>query len=1056
MDGNKKRMSHKLFLLILIPLMILLLGLIIAVTAVMNYYEVVMNEYLGRPDIIVKPMEGTEDWETDYYNKAGGSKESANEAAVKLAVTAMEEGAVLLKNSNKALPIAASTSSEVTVNAFGWSFYYPVNGGSGAGSIGTNNLVSPEDALGTVGIKINQALKTEYLNWTADNCSTWGARSPGRPTVSLGKTLAHWDVPELDSPAAVFAASNAAANSTSLVWLGRSGGEGADAPRQMDFDHGAVSFDQNPDKHYLELTNNEEKLIAEVGAKSDKVIVILNSPSPMEIGELEDDDNIDAILWIGSPGKEGYYGVANVLSGAANPSGRLPDIYAADFLDNPTIMNFSDPNIYASNRTEDIAVRYDDYIDYKSGSTTKTRQVYFVGYEEGIYMGYRWHESAAAAGYYSDKTAPGTSTDKYYNRDNGVIYPFGYGLSYTTFTQKITSKTFTKGEFAFDVEVKNTGSVKGKEVVQLYVEAPYTSGGLEKSKVVLAAFGKTDMLEPNTTGTVKLTVKAEDIASYDDTTEKAYVLDSGEYKFYLGTAGGVNYGSHSWAYADEDSTATFTAAQAINKKMVYSEGKDGKRESDAVAATNRFDADMQHNNLKVKDGSKTMSRANFAGSYPTSPAPADKVMSAGLKSALEGKLFDTKANVEKHNNPDDIMPLTNQNFGVNLIDLRGKDYDDKMWDYYVQQFTVSEMKELAGKAGWGTSPITRLGKPSSYANDGPQGLKAKGLGTDEAATLTAFPCEIVLAATFNEKLLYDIGQAIGEQGLQNGVNGWYAPALNIHRTPFSGRNFEYFSEDPLLSGKLCAAEVSGVASKGLYCFIKHFAVNDQESYARNLNAGASIEFSYSEGNYELKGNDCILLTWANEQSLREIYLKAFEIVFKEATTDFKYLDSDGNVHIKEDFKAASATMTSFNCIGDTWAGGSYALITDVLRNEWGFEGFVLTDSIRTDFMYADQMLRAGGDACLMSYEIPIHDTTSATAVNNLQSAIKNMCYTLVNSNVMNGIAPGSKISYTLAPWAIGLLIANILIYGLVLAGIVWIVLRTISYKKHPEKYKGSK
>ena len=1053
MDNMKKKMGMKKFLLILVPLMVLLLGAIIAVTAVMNYFRPVMDNILGRPPVYVNPTEENKDWDADYYDKEDGSKEKADAEAERLAEIAMEEGAVLLKNDNNALPL--DVSDGMTVNAFGWSFYYPVNGGAGAGAIGSDDLISPEEALAGAGIKINEALKEEYFEWTKANAKTWGSseNAPARPTVSLGAVLAHWDVPELDAPREVFEASNAAANDTSVVWLGRSGGEGADAPRQMDKAHGAVTFDQNADKHYLELTNNEEKLIEEVSSRSENVIVVLNSPSPMEIGELEDNDNVDAILWVGAPGKVGYHGIADVLVGEVSPSGRLPDTYAADFLENPTIVNFSDPNIYASNKTEDILARYDTPLKYTKNGDEMDRSEYFVGHEEGIYNCYRWYETAAAEGFFDDEVAPAGTTDKYYNRENGVVYPFGAGLSYTTFSQKIVSRSYADGVFTIAVEVKNTGSEDGKDVVQLYVEAPYTDGGIEKSKVTLAAFGKTDTLEPNDSETVTLTVKAEDIASYDDTAEKAYVLDAGTYTFYLSVADEVNYGSHGWAYATEDSKAVF--ADAISEKIVYSEDKDGKRESDAVAATNRFDENMEHNNLKVKDGSATMSRADFAATYPTAPAEEDRKMSAELKEAVEfNSSFDTKENVLRHNNEKDEMPLVDQDYGIDLIDLRGTDYDDQAWQNYVEQFTLDELKILANRSGWQTEGVTRLGKPLTVENDGPQCLKTASLGTDLGAQyLVAFPCEVVLAATWDQDLLYDIGRAIGEEGLQYGVNGWYAPATNTHRTPFSGRNFEYFSEDPVLAGKLCAREVSGAASKGLYAFVKHFAVNDQESYARNLNAGASIGISISGTSYALTGDDCILLTWASEQTLREIYLRSFEIVFKEARADVKYLDGEGNVKVLENFRAATAVMTSFNCIGDTWAGGNRALITDVLRGEWGFEGFVLTDSVRTDFMYADQMLRAGGDACLMSTEIPIYDLESATAIKCLQSSVKNICYTVAHSNAMNGVAPGSTISYGLAPWAIGLLIANIVVYALIIGGIVWIVLRSLDHRKNPERYK---
>ena len=1051
---EKKRMSKTKLLVILVPAMVLLLGVIIAVTSIMNYYSIVMNAVFGGSDIIIEKAEGSEDWDADYYKKESGSKASSDEAAGKLAVQAQEEGTVLLKNIGGALPLSSVTaSSRMTVNAFGWSFYYAVNGGAGAGAIGSENLVFPEEVLSEAGIDINQGLKSAYLDWTNANYSSWGASSASRPTISVGM-LAHWDIPELAGATLEDAVttSNAPSNNTSVVWLGRSGGECADAPRNMD-ERGNVSIYKNADKHYLELSDQEEEVIAKAKqykGSAGKVIVILNSPAPMEMAKLEDDADIDAILWVGAPGKQGYHALGKILVGSVNPSGRLPDTYAADFLKDPTMENFSDPNIYSKDHNSgELMAFYDKTITYAGN---KTRNIFYVGYEEGIYMGYRWYETAAAEGYFASGSLPAGVTDKFYNRENGVVYPFGFGLSYTTFSQKITSSSYSAGTFNFNIEVENIGAKAGKDVVQLYAETPYTKGGVEKAKVVLAAFDKTDVLAAGGKATVELSVKAEDIASYDDKVNKCYVLDAGTYNFYLGTAGSVNYGSHSWAYADDDSKASF--ANAITSRIVF--GENNPRESEKFAhndigvnyraATNIFEQEMVGNNLKTKDGGKSMSRNNFTGSYPTSPTAEDRIMSDGLKAILEGNLFDDEEQTKKHNNPDDVMPEIGKDNGLKLIDLRGLDYDDPAWDRYVEQFNLDELIVFAGRSGWETAEVTRLGKPRTNDNDGPQCLKFQALGTDAVAQyLCAFPCEVVLAATWNTDLLKEIGRAIGEEGLQYGVNGWYAPGLNIHRTPFSGRNFEYFSEDPVLSGKLCAAEVSGAADKGLYAYVKHFVLNDQESYARSYNSGKCIE--------DLRNiTDCVLLTWATEQTMREVYFKAFEIVFKEATTDITYLDGNGNVKVREDFRAATAVMTSFNFIGNTWAGGDYNLITNVLRNEWGFKGLVLTDSVRTPYMYADQMLRAGGDACLMSYQIPIHDTKSATAVKNMVDTAKNLCYTVVHSNAMSDIPPGSIISYTLAPWQVGLLIAWVIVSLAVMAGLGFIVYRIIDERNNPEKY----
>lgn len=756
----------------------------------------------------------------------------------------------------------------------------------------------------------------------------------------------------------------------------------------------------------------------------------------MELGDLAYDDGIDAIMWVGAPGKTGYHAIGKTLVGEYNPSGRLPDIYAADFLEDPTAMNFSDPQFYKGSAGSAVPVtRYNTELTYGDG---KARHAYYVGYEEGIYYGYRWYETAAAENFFADKTAPVGTEDKYYNTDNGVVYPFGYGLSYTTFSQKITGSYNSASEtFSFNVEVENTGSRAGKDVVEIYVESPYTKGGIEKSKVTLAAFAKTPELTTEGAGSTyktTITVKAEDIASYDMSNGGRYVLEEGDYTFYLGNAGGVNYGSHSWAYADDNSKVTLKADE-----IVYDESN--KRDSDKVAAKNLFDDVMAENNLKTKDGSKVMSRAKLAASFPTAPTEADRTMSDKLKAVLDSNRYDSKADVEKHNNDKDEKPVTNQNNGLSLINLRGKNYNDDAWKYFVEQFSVDEMKLLISRAGFQTEAVERLGKPQTNDNDGPQALKYKALGTDAVATyLCALPCEVVLAATWNTELLRRIGQAVGEEGLQYGVNGWYAPGLNIHRSPFGGRNFEYFSEDPVLAGRIAAAEISGAADKGLYCYVKHFVLNDQEAWARQYNSG------------DWGTTDCVLLTWADEQTMREIYFKAFEIAFKNAETKIKYLDDNGNVHEKV-MRAATGVMTSFNFIGNTWTGGCKELLTDLLRGEWGFEGFVLTDYTLHDYMYADQMLRAGGDACLQSNARTIHDTESATAIKCMQAAVKNMCYTVVHSSVMTDIKPGSTISYTLAPWAVGLLIANIIVYLAVIGGVVWIVLRLIDSKKHPDKYK---
>ena len=966
----------------------------------------------------------------------------------------------------------------------GWSFYYPSTGGSGSGAVGSDGLVSPKEALAAAGIQINEALETYYLNWSNEHYTEWMVTkangyytdedtntSPARPSVSKAYQAA-WDVPELNGQLVAEACdqSDAAANNVQIVWIGRGGGEYHDCPTVMTKEGGSVNtYGVNPDKHYLELTDEEKAVLAkakELRGENGKVIVIINANNTMELGELQDDDKVDAILFVGGPGKQGFYAIGDVLNGTVNPSGRLADTYAADLLANPAMENFSSNVYYDADAA--FPNQYDTMIDYTDADgSTSQRPILFVGYEEGIYVGYRFYETAAADGFFTSTQLPAGVTDPYYNRENGVIYPFGYGLSYTTFTQELTKATYSDGVFTFEVKVTNTGSVAGKDVVELYVETPYTPGGIEKSKVVLCGFDKTDILQPGADQTMTIRVEAEDLASYDDTVNQCYVLDAGDYTFYLGTVNGTVYGSHSWAYATPADSAsltaganavTFAAANAISETKIYNDEHDGKRASDETTATNAFTREMTGNNLKVANGDATMNRAaGFAASWPTAPQAEDTVMPQELKDILDDNNYSTKEATALHDE-DVEMPVTGQNAGLQLIDLRGLSFDDPLWETYIQQWKPEEMALLLGKAGFQTEAFTQYGKPTTLDNDGPQAFRHQALGEEnekiDTYYMTAFPCEALLACTWNEDLLEEIGQNVGAEGSVNGMSGWYAPGLNTHRTAFGGRNFEYFSEDPFLAGKLAAREISGAAQYGVFTYIKHFAMNEQEAFCRSWCCGMHMDDSLDR----YQNPEWMLMTWANEQTVREIYLKAFEIAIKEATVDLKYLDSEGNEQVAEDFRCATGVMTAFCCVGNTWSGGNHALLQTVLRDEWGFDGTALTDYALHDFMYPDQMIRNGGTACLQSNRKDFVDQNnpSATTVKYLQKATHEMCYMVANSNAMNGMAPGSTITYSLAPWEMGCAVA-IVVTGLLFAAVIVLsVLRVRDEKRHPDRYHSAK
>ena len=1087
-------MSARKFRAIFLPVTAVLLATAIAVTCVMEYWSTVMDAVFGSAQVSTIPAEGTEDWNTDYYglNAEGMTQEQTAIDGQEVARRAEAEGIVLLKNQNNALPLTAggaalSDSNTLTVNAMGWSFYYPSLGGSGSGAVGSNDLVSPTQALEAANILVNQGLADYYMDWSQAHYTDWQITKangyytdddtntePARPTV--GKTYdAAWDVPELNGTEIAQACeeSGAADNNVQILWIGRGGGEYHDLPTVMTKEGGSVNkYGVNPDKHYLELTDEEETVLAkakELRGEDGKIIVIINANNVMELGELQDDPMVDAIMYVGGPGKAGFYAIGDVLSGAVCPSGRLADTYPADLLASPVMENFGSDVYYDADGVFDN--QYDTQIAYTgTDGSAKQRPIMFVGYEEGIYMGYRFYETAAADGYFA---ADETQADPYYNRTNGVVYPFGYGLSYTSFSQAITAADYKDGRFTFTVEVTNTGDVAGKDVVELYVETPYYAGGIEKAKVVLCGFDKTETLDPGASETVTITVDQEDIASYDDQVNKCYVLDAGDYTFYLGTVDGTVYGSHSWAYATPadskaltgaDNAVTFAQADAVSDTIIYNDENDGPRDSDRYAhnsegtgyttATNAFERELTGNNLKVANGDATMNRADgFEASWPTAPTPEDCQMPQELEDILNDNNYSTVEAIATHDTVDE-MPATSQDNGLMLIDLRGKDFDDPLWTEYVEQWSPSEMALLLGKAGFQTEAFTKYGKPTTLDNDGPQAFRHQALGEEnekiDTYYMTAFPCEALLACTWNVDLLEEIGRAVGSEGAVNGMTGWYAPGLNTHRSPFGGRNFEYFSEDPFLAGKLCAREVSGAADYGVFCYIKHFAMNDQEAFARSWCCGMHMDESLDR----YKNPEWILMTWATEQTMREIYLKAFEIAIKEATTDLVYLDENGQQQTVENFRAATGVMTAFSCVGNTWSGGNNALLQTVLRDEWGFDGTALTDYALHDFMYPDQMIRNGGTACLQSNRKNFVDqkNPSATTVTYLQKATHEMCYMVANSNAMNGVAPGTEIHYSLAPWEMGCAV-GIGVTGLLFAAaIVGSVLRARDEKRRPELY----
>ena len=830
--------------------------------------------------------------------------EQAAEQSRVMAQELVQEGAVLLKDQNNALPLAEGTA----VNLFGYGSVDPIYGGSGSGASDTSSNIDLVTGLTNAGFTVNQELVDFYKKSGVSRAAQKGFE---------GSNFTPAEVPAAQYTDTLLQNAKAFSD-VAIVTFSRVGGEGGDLPQDMY----AAGYSKTDDgRHYLELTQDEEDLLALIKAQGfGKVIVLVNSSNAMELGFLED-DSIDAALWIGSLGSTGFNAVGEILSGKVNPSGRLSDTYAYDLTSAPAYWNAGD-------------------------FTYANLKHHYVEYAEGIYVGYRFYETR-----YVDNTT-GVCDEAAYAK--AVQYPFGYGLSYTTFEQSIADYKTTDSAIEMTIEVKNTGAVAGKDVVQVYYTAPYTVGGIEKSHVVLAGFAKTSLLQPGASEKVTVTFAPEDMASYDETGAKAYVLEAGTYQIKLMRNAHEVIDQREY---EVPATITYSGENA--------------RSTDLVAATNEFE-DVAQGQIK-----QYVSRADWEGTLPTTRTDG-KTASAETVAAKE--------NTPVYENNDSDQPITIADHGLTLEDMTGLDYDDPKWNDLLEQLSVDDMTNMISNGGWSTPEVASVGKPATNDLDGPAGINSlvsnlKGV---------SFPSEVIVGSSWNTDLAQRFGTAFGAEAAANHVVGLYAPGMNIHRTPFSGRNFEYYSEDGLLSGKMGAAMVQGVGSQGVYTYIKHFALNDQES------------------------NRLSISVWANEQSIREIYLKPFELSVKEGGT--------------------TAVMSSYSRLGNTWAGASKALLTDVLRNEWGFHGMVVTDSAmgNTSWMDINLALRAGGDMmlCLMGVKL---DSSSNTAQQAMRRACHNILYTQANS-----IAIAAAVDNT-PYWLILLAIVD----SILLIAIVLLILKRI-------------
>ena len=828
----------------------------------------------------------------------GTLSDETNEEAAEVAEEIMEDGIVLLKNESL-LPLNETKK----LNIFGWESINPAYGGAGSGGINDlYDIVSLNQGLENAGFSINQELVDFYNNYGADN-----------PEMSIQKQS--WTLPEppVDTYSDELIKSAKEYSDVAVVVLSRKAGEGHnDIPmdvRKAAYDNNSDEYDDFPEgEHYLQLSQTERDMVDMVCSNFDNVIVIYNGANQFELGFADEYPQIKSVVWCPGTGNVGFNALGKVFSGEVNPSGKTPDTFIYDMTTAPW-WNNAEKTEYTN--LADLAVE---------GMNAGTAQVYapaFTNYVEGIYVGYKYYETAAQEGAIDyDKT---------------VQYPFGYGLSYTEFEQKMGELEEKDGQISVDVEVTNTGDVAGKDVVEVYYEPPYTNGGIEKSSANLIEFAKTDLLQPGESQTVTVTFSIEDMASYDENHAKAYVLEKGDYA--------ISINSDSHTVLDQK---TYTA----DKDVVYK--GENKRASDDTAATNVFE--------DAKGDVTYLSRADhFANYEEATAAPASAELGEPYVSE-----YHLNSNFDKttYLNDEDVMPTTGADNGLTLADMRDADYNDPRWEKLLDQLTVDEMANMIAMAGYQTAAMDSVGKVATLDFDGPAAINNNFTGVGSIG----FPIEVVVASTWNKELAQAWGECMGKISQEMGAEGWYAPGMNTHRTAFGARNYEYFSEDGVLAGNMGAKAVEGARKYGVYSYIKHFAL------------------------YE--GNAKMVSVWSNEQAIREIYLKPFEISVKQG--------------------GANAVMVSWSFLGDKWTGESSNLMNTVLRDEWGFRGMALTDFFRNNghgFMNADAALANGVDAMLSTFngeENNVANPQHPTAVLQMRNACKNVMYTVVSSWAYDG------------------------------------------------------
>jgi beta-glucosidase len=950
-----KKLSKPVAITVYAVAVVLAVGLVVANIYVSRYSDLISG-YFGQATQRVEAAEGGAD--ANYYPSdfASDAERTAYLEDVARRITA---GGMTLLANNGALPLAAN--ARVTV--FGQDAVDPIYGGGGAGSIDVTKAVDLKEGLTQAGLTLNPVL------WDFYETGPGASYRKTTPDVYGQGAFAVNEVPR-DGYTDDVIASFADYSDAAVIVVGRAGGESGDLSIVPD-ESGYT---------YLQLDDNERAMIALACEHFKNVVVLLNTATPVELGPLSDYD-VDAVLWIGPLGQTGALAVGQALTGAVNPSGATVDTYAYDSLSAPSAQNMA--AAYFTNQTNE-AMTYG-----------------YVVYAESIYVGYYYYETR-----YEDVVL-GNETKANYNYATQVQYPFGYGLSYTTFDWSGFAVSKADDTYTVSVAVTNTGSVAGRDVVEVYLQQPYTDydreNGVEKPSVQLAGYAKTSELAPGASETVTIEVPGELFRAYDAAGYGTYIVDAGDY--YLTAAEDAHAAINNILAAKGYTTADGMTADGDDGFVHQVTVGTLDAETYATAATgtaivNQFDdVDIRYYDA----GFTYLTRSDWKGTWPT-------LYQNGFWTLSDQILEDLKISFET--NADDVAPnygVISETYGeLSAAMLIGEDYDSPAYDALLDQMTLAEIDTLVRVGGYSTSIVESIQLPATVDRDGPAGISGTLVGGYSGM---GYPPAVVLASSWDDELAEEFGRAIGEDSIALSTAGWYAPSMDIHRSPYSGRNFEYYSEDGFISGKMGAAVCRGAVSKGVIVFIKHYALNDQE------------------------GNRYGGTMFADEQSVRQIYLTPFELSVREG--------------------GANGIMVGMNRVGARYAGGHYGLMTATLRDEWGFTGIAITDQASFSlFAYADlrEGLEAGTDLWLNTdaalWALSEADMTPTVQL-NMRRAAHNIVYTVINSNAMNGLAADSRLVAITPTWKKLFYGGEVLIGLIILAGVVLVTRKLVTQSRPP-------